>query len=102
MEYRNNIIWSPSAKEDLENVTDYLKFRWGTGVTEKFLLRLNRIIRQVSINPRQYAIINSELQIRKCVVTKQNTIYYRIRKKEIEMVRLFDSRQDPKKLKIFF
>jgi hypothetical protein len=39
--------------------------------------------------------------IYKCVVTQQTTFYYRILadKKEIEIITLFDTRQDPDKLK---
>jgi len=32
-------------------------------------------------------------------VTKQNTLFYREVEKRIEILRLYDTRQDPKKLK---
>ncbi|NLP59458.1 type II toxin-antitoxin system RelE/ParE family toxin, partial [Lutibacter sp. B1] len=36
----------------------------------------------------------------KCVVTKQTTFYYRIKfeREEIEIITVFDTRQDPNKL----
>jgi len=45
-----------------------------------------------------FPVINEELQIRKSVISKQNTIYYRENAGKLEIVRLFDSRQDPNKL----
>ena len=37
----------------------------------------------------------------KCIVTKQTTFYYRVLsdKNEIEIITLFDTRQDPEKLR---
>jgi len=32
-------------------------------------------------------------------LTKQNTLFYRENKDSIDIIRLFDTRQDPKKLK---
>lgn len=102
MESRRNIIWSPSAKEDLENITDFLLINWNLKIVQKFLTRLNRIINQVVINPNQFPLIHPGLEIRKCVVTKQNTLFYRMKNDKIEIVRIFDTRQDPQKLKIIF
>lgn len=102
MEFRKEIIWSPSAKEDLENLTDYLKLHWGLKVLSGFLIQLNRIMNQLSANPEQFPLINSDFKVRKCVVTRQNTIYYRTIENKVEIIRLFDNRQDPKKLKILF
>ena len=49
-------------------------------------------------DPKIFPIINQELNIRKCVVTMHNTLYYRESDSSIQIIRLFDSRQDPKKL----
>jgi len=96
-----DVIWSPSAQKDLENITDYLMYKWGISVVEKFLGRLGRLIAPIAINPRQYPLIQPKLiNIRKCVVTKQNTLFNRIKKNRIEIIRFFDTRQDPEKLEI--
>jgi plasmid stabilization system protein ParE len=100
MESNNEIIWSSEAKDDLENITDYLMFYWGTEVTSKFLLHTEKIIGQIAINPKQYPIFSRHKRIRKCVLTKQNSIFYRVKAKKIEIVRIYDTRQNPNKLKI--
>lgn len=102
MESHRNVIWSPSAKEDLENIIDYLLHNWSTQIVQKFLNRLTRIINQITINPKQFPLVHPDLKIRKCVITKQNTIFYRLKKNKIEIVRIFDTRQNPQKLKIIF
>jgi hypothetical protein len=65
-------------------------------------MKLERIIYQITINPKQYPEINTRLKIRKCVVTKQNTLFYKIKGENIEIVRLYDTLQDPNKLEILF
>ena len=102
MVFHKNVIWSPSAKQDLENITDYIMNEWGSRIVSKFLIKLNRIISQITVNPKQYPLFNSRLKIRRCVISKQNTLFYRIKKNEIEIVRIYDTRQDPEKLKILF
>jgi plasmid stabilization system protein ParE len=102
MEFKKRIIWSPEAKEDLENILDYLMLRWGITVTSRFLFHTDKIVNQIAINPKQYPILSAKKHLRRCVLTKQNTIFYRVRNDKIEIVRIFDTRQDSDKLKILF
>ncbi|MBK6281946.1 MAG: type II toxin-antitoxin system RelE/ParE family toxin [Draconibacterium sp.] len=96
----SRVKWSSSARADIGNISDYLMNEWGKSVLTKFLLKLDRIIYQIIINPKQYPEINTRLKIRKYVVTKQNILFYKIKGETIEIVRLYDTRQDPNKLEI--
>lgn len=102
MELNKKVIWSPDAKEDLENITDYLMFQWGIEVTSRFLFHTDKIIGQLAKNPKQYPIFSFKKRIRRCVLTKQNTIYYRVKNERVEIVRIFDTRQNPNNLRILF
>jgi plasmid stabilization system protein ParE len=66
------------------------------------LLGLHRkpriFLAQIKNNPELFPLINSELQIRKCVVTKHNSIFYRETNSRIEILRLYDTRQNPDNL----
>ena len=46
-----------------------------------------------------FPLINESLQIRKCVVTKHYSIFYRETNSRIEILRLYDTRQNPENLK---
>jgi len=50
-------------------------------------------------NILEYLAKNWNQKVRKCLVTKQNTLFYREVERRIEILRLYDTRQDPKKLK---
>jgi len=92
------VIWSPLSEKDFEKIIDYLKRDWDNKVVEKFIDITDQLIYQISINPKQYPIINKSKRIRKCVITKHNTLFYRDRKDYIDILRIFDTRQDPGKL----
>lgn len=92
------VIWSPSAQEDLEKVLEYLSSKWNERIINKFINKVDDNIGLIVEDPIIFPLINEELNIRKSVITKHNTLYYRETLEEIQIIRLFDSRQNPKKL----
>lgn len=93
------VIISPQAKQDILFTIIYLKEQWGQKTVDEFLQKLETFYRIVSINPRLFGYYNKSRKIRKYAITKQNVIYYRIRKNAIEIITAFDGRQNPAKLK---
>jgi plasmid stabilization system protein ParE len=93
------IIWSPLSVTDFESILEYLNENWDKKVLERFIEITYESIRQISLNPRQFPLINRQKKVRKCVITKHNTLFYRDRRNCIDILRIFDIRQDPKKLK---
>ena len=93
------IIWSPKSEEDFENILEYLSKEWDAEITLKFVDLIDILLIQISINPRQFPLIHKSLNIRKCVISKHNTLYYRNRRNHIELLRIYDNRQDPESLR---
>ena len=93
------VIWSPASENDMENILDYLETRWDQKVISRFLDKVEDCINLIVEDPLIFPLIHVDFKIRKSVVTKQNTIYYRDFDDRIEIIRVFDNRQDPKKLK---
>ena len=93
------IIWSPTAETDLISVLNYLNEKWSVLVVNQFINKVDSFVNLIAEEPKLFPIINKKHNIRKCVLTKQNTLYYREDKDSIDIIRLFDSRQNPKKLK---
>ncbi len=94
-----DIIWSPLAEKDLENILEYLAANWNQKVIVRFLIKIDFVSSQIAKSPQQFPLINKKFQVRKCVVTKQNTLFYREKETRIEILRLYDTRQNPRKLK---
>jgi plasmid stabilization system protein ParE len=90
------IIISPLAKADIIEILNYLSQTWGEKVADEFLEKLNTFYFLVSINPRLFGFYNKQKNIRKYL---QNIIYYGNKIKEIQIITVFDTRQNPAKLK---
>ena len=103
MAVRNNqpkpVIISPQAKEDVSNILSYLSENWDQGVVDEFLKKLEIFYFIVSINPRLFGYFDKQKNIRKYAISKQNIIYYRNKEKEVQIITVFDVRQQPFKLK---
>tara|TARA_R110000772_G_scaffold47152_1_gene107914 strand:- start:254 stop:559 length:306 start_codon:yes stop_codon:yes gene_type:complete len=96
-----NVYFSDIAETKLEELTTYLLSKWGNKVKKDFLSKLNKKIEQISTQPESCPFSKESGGIYKCVVTKQNTFYYRINSElnDIEIITFFDTRQNPNKLK---
>lgn len=95
-----NVVWSPLSEKDLELLLDYLHTAWNEQIVHQFLDELDILINQIAKNPQQFPLAHKKKKVRKCVISKQNSLFYRETKDQIEILRLFDTRQHPQKLKI--
>jgi len=93
------IIWSPLSETDLEVILEYLAEDWNGEVAIRFLDKIEHLLEQISINPEQFPMVNTKRKVRKCVITRHNTLFYKENKEYVEVLRIFDTRQDPKRLK---
>jgi len=92
------IIWAPLSESDFAAILEYLDKNWDSKVASNFIDLTENVIDQISINPKQYPIIFKKKRIRKCVLTKHNSLFYRDSRSQIEILRIYDTRQDPDSL----
>ncbi len=92
------VVLTPVSEEDLEQITDYLFENWGMAVTNRFISRFEEICAMISMHPKMFPVINEKKNIRKCVLSQQNVIYYRERQHQLEIISIFDTRRSPDKI----
>ena len=95
------VFLSELAENKLLKLNDFLLENWNLKVRNDFINKLTSKIEQISEQPESCPQSSEFKGLYKCVVTKQTTFYYRINfdKKEIEVITVFDTRQNPDKLK---
>lgn len=93
------VIFSKTARKKLLLLLDHLELVWSIKVRDEFEIKLENCIEILKTMPESF--IKSEINTNryKYVVTKQTTIYYRFNSKSITIISVFDTRQDPKKIK---
>lgn len=95
-----NVFLSELAELKLLKLSEYLLENWDSITRDKFIKKLTDKVKQISNQPNSCPESIECKGLFKCVVSKQTTFYYRVlsHKNEIEIVTIFDTRQDPTKL----
>ncbi|WP_127845266.1 type II toxin-antitoxin system RelE/ParE family toxin [Psychroflexus aestuariivivens] len=95
------VFLSELAESKLIKLSEYLLENWNLKTRDKFISKLTDKIKQISFQPNSCPQSTEFNGLYKCVVTKQTTFYYRILSQvnEIEIVTIFDTRQNPDELK---
>ena len=92
------VVISKTAERKLEKLFEYLIKEWSLKVKKDFVEKLDSSIEIIKNQPEIFPESKKGKSLRKCVVTKQTTLHYRYNSKRINIVTLFDTRQDPNKL----
>ena len=92
------IVWAPLSESDFAKILEYLNDNWDEKVANQFIDLTENTLAQISINPKQFPVIYKKEKLRKCVLTKHNSMFYRDSKTHVEILRIFDTRQDPNTL----
>ncbi len=93
------IVLTPTAEKDLESIVDYLFTEWGQVVCDNFLNRFEEVCEIIALTPDMYPLTSKNRKVRKCVLNKQNVVYFRVHENNVEVITIFDTRQNPKNLK---
>ena len=94
-----NVIISKTAENKLNKLFYYLLTNWNEKVKNDFIKKLDKSIYTIQLNPESFPLSNRNQGLYKCVITKQTTLFYRFNSKNIIIVTIFDTRQNPDKLK---
>jgi plasmid stabilization system protein ParE len=94
-----DIVFSDRASFELTSTLEYIEHEWSLRISNEFTKTFNEKI-NIRTNPYLYTSFKNKKQVRKCVVNKQISIFYRIKKEEVQIITLFDNRKNPKKLKL--
>ena len=92
------LIWSYEALNNLKGILDYLENRWTKREINKFAQLFDKQLRLIEDNPYLFAESDKSNGLRKSVLSRQTTIYYRIINFKIQIITLFDNRQNLNKL----
>ncbi len=91
------VLWSSRAIKDLENIIHYHETNWSEKEVRNFKLKLEKAISLISTRPKFFRLTNFRKNLRRCVLSKQTTIYYQEIEMTIYIVSLFDNRRSPSK-----
>ena len=91
------IIWTANALEDYKRVIDYLAEEWSAEIAERFSENVQARLEILSNYPFLGIASTKEFSVRSISISKHNRLYYRITSSAIEVLDIFDTRQNPEK-----
>jgi len=91
------IKWTKRATYSFYNTIDYLEEEWSERSARKFVQIVNRFLHTLQEQPEIGKIEVAEKGIRGFVLSRQNTVFYRIKGQRIILLKFFDNRQHPSK-----
>ncbi len=95
MAFCKPVDWTELALDDLNNIVNYLQVNWNSAVIENFIQLTERTLEFISCYPKMYRMVNKGKRVRRCVLTSQNSLYYRVFKGRIQVIRIYDNRRKP-------
>jgi addiction module RelE/StbE family toxin len=90
------IIWKPKALNELREIQIYIKQEFGKNVLDKFLNDLFEKTLKLEAQPfagRQTIVKN----VRRMKIYKKTTLFYKIQKDDIVILKISDVRENPDK-----
>lgn len=97
MDYK--IVWSAESLKNLDNILAYLEAKWTEREISKFKRLLRKQIELILSNPKLFPTSISHPELRKAVLSRQTTLFYKIEGKHIYIVYLFSNKMNPKRIK---
>lgn len=89
------IKFTPEAEETYDAVVSQLRQRWGDRFVVKFEIKVLKCLDTITTTPYIYPVVEENTGIRKCLLHKNCSMFYKIYDEAILIVCFWDNRQDP-------
>ncbi|MBK8500057.1 MAG: type II toxin-antitoxin system RelE/ParE family toxin [Flavobacteriales bacterium] len=93
-----SVRWSPEAEARFRAVVSYLRTNWSVRDAHRFMQRTDQAVRMIMRFPGMSR--KGRKGTREVLVTKHNIMTFRIKKKELQIVGFWDTRQHPSRRRI--
>ncbi len=92
------VIWAPSAQDEFVELLEFLENQFGLDAALKVLERTGQIIDGIVDFPEIFPTSSERKDLRKAVINKNASLLYRILTDKIEILHVWDNRQNPNTL----
>lgn len=94
-----SFFWTNEAVENLEEILDYLHYKWTIKEVNNFKLKLSKFIELIQSNPNLFPSSDKLPHLRKAVMSKQTSLFYQVVDSEIYLISIFINKKDLSRLK---
>ncbi len=94
------IFWLPEALKTYNQNVLYLREYWYEDIVDNFKMEVEKHLDFISDNPSLFRLHDKKNNVRKCLIIKQITLYYKVSDDRIELLTFWNNYQNPKKLNL--
>jgi plasmid stabilization system protein ParE len=94
-----NLFWTEEALRNLDEILIYLETNWTDRERKTFIIKLSKQVDLIYRNPNLFPVSEYNSRLRKAVLSKQTTIFYELDGFNINLIYLFNSKKDIKRIK---
>ena len=94
------VLWTDNALDELEQTFRYLEQNFSEREIRRLARKIESTLTLLSKNPRLFPESSQREGVRKALVTRYNTLYYRLEQNHIEILSFFSNRRDPEALSL--
>lgn len=89
------IYWSPAAEDSYLKTISFILKNWTIKEAEEFIEKVDDLLSKISIHHKLCPPSKLHKDIRKCVISPQTSLIYRLYDDVIEIIALIDNRSLP-------
>lgn len=93
------IIWSGEAAKDYHQNIGYLLESWSEKSAMNFINEVDSVLEIIKERPEVYPL-SGYRSVRKAVIRKQITLFYKLEGTRVYLVRFWNNYQDPESMKL--
>lgn len=90
-----DIVYTPTSKETLKSVYDFINAKFGSGTANKFISKAEKVVTLIAEYPLMFKASTIDANVRIALVTKQTSLFYRVTSTSIHLLFFWDNRQQP-------
>ena len=87
--------FSVQAGETYDAIIAQLNARWGKKFVGQFEQKVTKTISLISASPALYPLADFGIDVRRCVLHKNCSMFYRVHTSHITILYFWDNRQEP-------
>lgn len=88
------VLWTAHATEELRDTITYLQSSFSDKEINALVRKIESIVKLIAHNPNLF-IKSEQKDIHRVVIMKYNTMYYRVKNNNIEILSFYSNRKKP-------
>ena len=93
-----SIIITPRALKDLDETYAWILYKFGSRTLQIFHNKWAAFLKLIALHPTIFPFLNKRKGLRKYTLYKRNLIIYKNKREHIEIVAVFNTWQNPKRI----